>query len=70
MRLHDRLIARRGEDIDTSLARLSGLADGPGPGPAELLDGILGEFLCAPGPGSGQTDDDVAVIAARLRPRP
>ncbi|MFB7574104.1 PP2C family protein-serine/threonine phosphatase [Streptomyces sp. NPDC056165] len=62
------LIERRGEDIDTSLARLSGLRTGPGTEAGELLDGIVGEFLCAPG--SGQAGDDVAVLAARLRPRP
>ncbi|WP_199836837.1 PP2C family protein-serine/threonine phosphatase [Streptomyces sp. CB01373] len=64
------LIARRGEDIDTSLARLSGLRTGPGAGAGELLDGILGEFLCAPAPDAARTDDDITVLATRLHPRP
>ncbi|MFI9604412.1 PP2C family protein-serine/threonine phosphatase [Streptomyces sp. NPDC052043] len=64
------LIERRGEDVDTSLARLSGLRAGPGAGAGELLDGILGDFLCGAGPGSGQADVDVALLAARRRPGP
>ncbi|PZG82165.1 protein phosphatase [Streptomyces sp. NTH33] len=66
------LIERRGEDIDTSLARLTALRVRPGQGVGELLDELLDEVPGGTpgGPGAGHTDDGTAVVAARLRPRP
>ncbi|BAJ32604.1 hypothetical protein KSE_68460 [Kitasatospora setae KM-6054] len=55
---------RRGEDIDVSLARLSGLrlpADGP-------LDSLLDGTLAAIAP--QDAEDDIALLVARVRHRP
>ncbi|GAA2143503.1 SpoIIE family protein phosphatase [Kitasatospora kazusensis] len=59
----DGLVERRGEDIDVSLARLAALrlaADGP-------LDGVLDAVLAGVTPHAAE--DDVALLAARVRPR-
>ncbi|MFD3548850.1 PP2C family protein-serine/threonine phosphatase [Streptomyces sp. NPDC058655] len=58
----DGLVERRGEDIDTSLARLAALRAAPGATPAEVVD-----LVCA-GLDARHAEDDVAVLAARLRP--
>ncbi|MDF3301518.1 PP2C family protein-serine/threonine phosphatase [Streptomyces tropicalis] len=60
----DGLVERRGEDIDVSLARLADLRLGPGQDVSALLDDILARL------GAEHADDDVAVLAARLRNRP
>ncbi|WP_234327622.1 SpoIIE family protein phosphatase [Streptomyces sp. NRRL F-2664] len=60
----DGLVERRGEDIDTSLARLAGLRMTAGAGVEEVVDAV-----CA-GLDAGSAEDDVAVLAARRRPRP
>ncbi|WP_051817219.1 SpoIIE family protein phosphatase [Kitasatospora sp. NRRL B-11411] len=60
----DGLVERRGEDIDVSLARLSALrlpADGP-------LDSLLDGTLAALAP--EDAEDDIALLAARVRHRP
>ncbi|WP_112468856.1 PP2C family protein-serine/threonine phosphatase [Streptomyces triticisoli] len=57
------LVERRGEDIDTSLGRLAALRVRPGQDVGGLLDEILVAALGGP-------DDGIAVITARLRPRP
>ncbi|MEC4572870.1 PP2C family protein-serine/threonine phosphatase [Streptomyces virginiae] len=59
----DGLVERRGEDIDTSLARLAALRIPAGCGVAEVVDAV-----CA-GLDAQHAEDDVAVLAARLRPR-
>ncbi|MFL4946185.1 PP2C family protein-serine/threonine phosphatase [Streptomyces sp. MMS24-I31] len=64
MMFTDGLVERRGEDIDTSLARLSALRVRPGLEVSALLDEILDRL------GAEQAGDDVAALAARLRPRP
>ncbi|MFK4149206.1 PP2C family protein-serine/threonine phosphatase [Streptomyces sp. NPDC004065] len=58
----DGLVERRGEDIDTSLDRLAALRVRPGADAAGLLDEILDRL------GARRADDDVAVVAARVRP--
>ncbi|MFD5878731.1 PP2C family protein-serine/threonine phosphatase [Streptomyces yangpuensis] len=60
----DGLVERRGEDIDTSLARLAALRMGVGCGVADVVDAA-----CA-GLDAQHAEDDVAVLAARLRLRP
>lgn len=59
----DGLVERRGEDIDASLARLARLRLHPGQGVSRLLDDIVLRLRVQ------EADDDVAAIAARLRPR-
>ncbi|MGW1064835.1 PP2C family protein-serine/threonine phosphatase [Streptomyces aureus] len=59
----DGLVERRGEDIDTSLARLAALRLPPGAGVDELLDEVLAAL------DARHAEDDVAVLAARIRPR-
>ncbi|WP_078658789.1 MULTISPECIES: PP2C family protein-serine/threonine phosphatase [Streptomyces] len=59
----DGLVERRGEDIDTSLARLAALRIPAGCGVTEVVDAV-----CA-GLDAQHAEDDVAVLAARLRPR-
>ncbi|MER5184455.1 GAF domain-containing SpoIIE family protein phosphatase [Streptomyces sp. NPDC002896] len=59
----DGLVERRGEDIDTSLARLAGLCLSPTTGVDELLDQILVRLE------AHSAEDDVAVLAARMRHR-
>ncbi|MFD3682325.1 PP2C family protein-serine/threonine phosphatase [Streptomyces sp. NPDC058613] len=60
----DGLVERRGEDIDVSLARLAALRMPAGAEPAGVVDAVCRD-LDAP-----HAEDDVAVLAARLRPRP
>lgn len=60
----DGLVERRGEDIDTSLARLTALRVPVGASPAETADAVV-EGLDAL-----HAEDDVAVLAARIRARP
>ncbi|WP_257585756.1 MULTISPECIES: GAF domain-containing SpoIIE family protein phosphatase [unclassified Streptomyces] len=59
----DGLVERRGEDIDRSLDRLAGIRFGTGAGPEEILDTVVTRLDVR------DTEDDVAVLAARLRPR-
>lgn len=59
----DGLVERRGEDIDVSLARLARLRLHPGQGVSRLLDDIVLRLHVQ------EAEDDVAAIAARLRPR-
>ncbi|MFB6889049.1 SpoIIE family protein phosphatase [Kitasatospora sp. NPDC056327] len=62
----DGLVERRGEDIDTSLARLAALRL-PATG---TLDDLLDAVLHALGPAPGTpAEDDVALLAARPRAR-
>ncbi len=56
-------MGRRGEDIDTSPARLAALRMPAGCGVTEVVDAV-----CA-GLDAQHAEDDVAVLAARLRPR-
>lgn len=58
----DGLVERRGEDIEACLTRLAGLALDPAEPLAVLIDALLGRFDPA------GSDDDVAVLAARLLP--
>ncbi|MFC8916847.1 PP2C family protein-serine/threonine phosphatase [Streptomyces sp. NPDC047821] len=60
----DGLVERRGEDIDVSLARLAALRLPPRAGPRELLDQVVDRL------GADGAEDDVAVLAARIRHRP
>lgn len=60
----DGLVERRGEDIDVSLARLAGLRLPPGAGTQELVDQVLSRLE------AHDAEDDVAVLAARIRHRP
>ncbi|MEX0169985.1 PP2C family protein-serine/threonine phosphatase [Streptomyces sp. LMG1-1-1.1] len=60
----DGLVERRGEDIDVSLARLAALRLPAGSGPREVVDEVLR------GLGAHGAEDDVAVLAARVRAHP
>lgn len=60
----DGLVERRGEDIDTSLARLAALRMAAGAGASDVVD------AACRGLDAQHREDDVAVLAARLRPRP
>ncbi|MFI2345537.1 PP2C family protein-serine/threonine phosphatase [Streptomyces sp. NPDC019443] len=60
----DGLVERRGEDIDASLARLADVHAAPDSSVDELLDVVLDELDAA------HAEDDVAVMAARIRRRP
>ncbi|MFG2989217.1 PP2C family protein-serine/threonine phosphatase [Streptomyces sp. NPDC048257] len=60
----DGLVERRGEDIDVSLARLAGVRLPVGAGVTAVVDAVV-EGLDA-----DHAEDDVAVLAARARPRP
>ncbi|MER7690401.1 PP2C family protein-serine/threonine phosphatase [Streptomyces sp. NPDC097610] len=60
----DGLVERRGEDIDASLARLAGLRLPPGTGVDAALDRVL------VGLDARHAEDDVALLAARIRHRP
>ncbi|MET8827985.1 PP2C family protein-serine/threonine phosphatase [Streptomyces sp. NPDC004610] len=59
----DGLIERRNEDIDHSLARLTGLDFRPGTGMEDMLDTVLARL------DAREAEDDVAVLAARLGAR-
>ncbi|MEV6653487.1 GAF domain-containing SpoIIE family protein phosphatase [Streptomyces sp. NPDC051219] len=60
----DGLVERRGEDIDESLSRLARLRMPAGAGVDEILDEVLARLDAL------HAEDDVAVLAARVRPRP
>ncbi|MGV9254606.1 PP2C family protein-serine/threonine phosphatase [Streptomyces sp. NPDC003697] len=60
----DGLVERRGEDIETSLGRLTALRLPPDQDVSALLDDILDRL------GAEHADDDVAAVAARPRRRP
>jgi serine phosphatase RsbU (regulator of sigma subunit) len=60
----DGLVERREEDIDASLARLAGLWVPRGANVDELLDEVLVKL------DARHAEDDVAVLAARIRQRP
>ncbi|MFE2874070.1 PP2C family protein-serine/threonine phosphatase [Streptomyces roseus] len=59
----DGLVERRGEDIDVSLARLAGLRLPVGETVQEMVDAVVAAL------DARHAEDDVAVLAARLRPR-
>ncbi|MFE3495328.1 SpoIIE family protein phosphatase [Streptomyces sp. NPDC059175] len=59
----DGLVERRGEDIDASLARLTRVRQQSGTPVEELVDTVLREL------DAEHAEDDVALLAARLRPR-
>jgi len=58
----DGLVERRGEDIDTSLARLASVAFPPTGDLENLLDVVLRSLA------SSTPDDDIAMLAARVHP--
>ncbi|MFF3690059.1 PP2C family protein-serine/threonine phosphatase [Streptomyces sp. NPDC002187] len=60
----DGLVERRDEDIDVSLARLAGLRVPPGAGAEQILGEVLTHLDVR------HAEDDVAVLAARIRRRP
>ncbi|MFE7380397.1 PP2C family protein-serine/threonine phosphatase [Streptomyces zhihengii] len=60
----DGLVERRDEDIDVSLARVTGRWAAPGIGAEDLLDAVLARC------DAEHAEDDVAVLAARIRRRP
>ncbi|MCX4719031.1 serine/threonine-protein phosphatase [Streptomyces virginiae] len=60
----DGLVERRGEDIDVSLARLVGVRPPVGAGVDAVVDAVMA------GLDARHAEDDVAVLAARARPRP
>lgn len=60
----DGLVERRGEDIDHSLARLAALRLPRDCGPDQVVDQVLHRL------GAHGAEDDVAVLAARIRARP
>ncbi|MFD8633951.1 SpoIIE family protein phosphatase [Streptomyces sp. NPDC059533] len=59
----DGLVERRGEDIDTSPARLTALRMSAGARPPDVVDTVCD------GLDALHAEDDVAVVAARPRPR-
>jgi len=59
----DGLVERRGEDIDESLGRLAALRMPPGANVDDLVDEVLLKL------DARHAEDDVAVLAARIRPR-
>lgn len=59
----DGLVERRGEDIDVSLARLVGVRPPVGAGVDAVVDAVVA------GLDAQHAEDDVAVLAARARPR-
>ncbi|MFH9727695.1 PP2C family protein-serine/threonine phosphatase [Streptomyces sp. NPDC017254] len=59
----DGLVERRGEDIDVSLGRLAALRLTPDSGPGQVVDEVLHRL------GAHDAEDDVAVLAARIRAR-
>ncbi|HEU5331960.1 MAG TPA: SpoIIE family protein phosphatase [Actinocrinis sp.] len=60
----DGLVERRGEDIEACLARLADVALDPAEPLPCLIDTLLGRFDAA------GSEDDVAILAARLLPMP
>jgi len=61
----DGVVERRGESLDTGLARL---ADAVRSGPADP-EALCGHILAKLLPASGQLDDDVTALLARISPR-
>ncbi|ARE78527.1 protein phosphatase [Streptomyces sp. Sge12] len=59
----DGLVERRGEDIDVSLARLAAVRLPPGAGVNAVVDAVVAAL------DADHAEDDVAVLAARSRPR-
>ncbi|MFE5768857.1 PP2C family protein-serine/threonine phosphatase [Streptomyces sp. NPDC056485] len=59
----DGLVERRGEDIDVSLARLAGLRLPVGETVEQMVDAVVAAL------DARHAEDDVAVLAARIRPR-
>ncbi|MFE7778389.1 SpoIIE family protein phosphatase [Streptomyces sp. NPDC057445] len=59
----DGLVERRREDIDESLARLTRVRLAPGTPVDEMVDAVVREL------GADDAEDDVALLAARIRPR-
>ncbi|MEU8530197.1 MULTISPECIES: PP2C family protein-serine/threonine phosphatase [Streptomyces] len=59
----DGLVERRGEDIDVSLERLAALRMRPGAAPEEVVEEVLRRL------DARHAEDDVAVLAARIRDR-
>ncbi|MFI6846523.1 SpoIIE family protein phosphatase [Kitasatospora sp. NPDC050467] len=64
----DGLVERRDVDIDASLARLAALRLPAGGELDDLLDAVL-HALAPTGPTVPAAEDDIAVLAARPRPR-
>jgi PAS domain S-box-containing protein len=60
----DGLVERRGESLDSGLARLASIVEESPDDLEQLADGLLAELL-APGDSSGPTDDDVALLLLR-----
>ncbi|AJF69241.1 PP2C family protein-serine/threonine phosphatase [Streptomyces vietnamensis] len=60
----DGLVERRGEDIDVSLARLAALRLPADSGPEQVVEEVLSRL------DAHHAEDDVAVLAARVRVRP
>ncbi|MGW4704365.1 PP2C family protein-serine/threonine phosphatase, partial [Streptomyces sp. NPDC004285] len=60
----DGLVERRGEDIDVSLARLAALRLPADSGPEQVVEEVLRRL------DAHHAEDDVAVLAARIRARP
>jgi serine phosphatase RsbU (regulator of sigma subunit) len=60
----DGLVERRGEDIDVSLARLAALRLPRDCGPERVVEEVLRRL------DAHHAEDDVAVLAARVRARP
>lgn len=59
----DGLVERRGEDIDVSLERLAALRMRPGAALEEIVEEVLRRL------DARHAEDDVAVLAARIRDR-
>ncbi|MFJ7591714.1 PP2C family protein-serine/threonine phosphatase [Streptomyces sp. NPDC097617] len=59
----DGLVERRGEDIDVSLARLAAVRLPPGAAVSAVVDAVVAAL------DADRAEDDVAVLAARARPR-
>ncbi|WP_369148755.1 PP2C family protein-serine/threonine phosphatase [Streptomyces sp. R44] len=60
----DGLVERRGEDVDVSLARLAALRLPADSGPQQVVEEVLHRL------DAHHAEDDVAVLAARIRARP
>ncbi|MGW8761148.1 PP2C family protein-serine/threonine phosphatase [Streptomyces sp. NPDC055815] len=60
----DGLVERRGEDVDVSLGRLAALRLPANSGPQQVVDEVLQRL------DAHRAEDDVAVLAARIRARP
>ncbi|MEU8925670.1 SpoIIE family protein phosphatase [Kitasatospora sp. NPDC048545] len=68
----DGLVERRGEDIDTSLDRLAALRLPAAGDLDDLLDAVLHSLVPPPSPTAATSpaaEDDIALLAARAKPR-